>query len=466
MRAQKQAQPQESSASPLKPSAPAAGTSRDEHPILSLQRTVGNQAVQRRLQIRQPLPATTLARDDPKPATPAKPTTPTDTELCKNPFTIDEKIRCELLKKPPVTDAAATETWKQNLRDLFKSASPAQTAQDLHTRLTAKLDDAFTLYFREQFGLADRTEMLTLLAANFLPAPGTKPKAVTSETIGDKTAAAAGSFPPSIQFGVAMGNDLQGDGVLFNPEFWVVEYIAKFGQQEKVFRSSKSQAAVLPQLHDFIEKNPTWGTADTSVWIRVKVGGHGASAAIEDLWNPGSTQHYAFECYTAATLIQLRGFYLSYTSAASEVTIGRAAFNRDYDAFQLERQPNLPPTSSLNPKLEIKKLSRKYLISETSAFQGELKKGDEVPIQNPYLGSPWGVENSIYLGGDEFFAFPKGKLTVDEYVNWVANIAPSYVTAAAAKELPKDLEARKEYVRKNSYLETCSRPKAQNVDLP
>src|SRR5882724_5274693 len=197
MRAQKQAQLQESSASPLKPSAPAAGTSRDEHPILSLQRTVGNQAVQRRLQIRQPLPATTLARDDPKPATPAKPTTPTDTELCKNPFTIDEKIRCELLKKPPETDAAATETWKQNLRDLFKSASPAQTAQDLHTRLTAKLDDAFTLYFREQFGLADRTEMLTLLAANFLPAPGTKPKAVTSETIGDKTAAAAGSFPPA-----------------------------------------------------------------------------------------------------------------------------------------------------------------------------------------------------------------------------------------------------------------------------
>src|SRR5262249_59297063 len=165
------------------------------------------------------------------------------------------------------------------------------------------------------------TEMLTLLAANFLPAPGTKQKAVASETIGQKIADAAGSFPPSIQFGLVMGNDLQGAGVKFNPEYWVVEYIAKYGQQEKVFSSSKSQPEVLPQLHDFIEKNQAWGTSATTVSIRVKVGGHGASAAIEDLWNSGSTQHYAFECYTAATLIQLRGFYLSYTSAASDTSI-------------------------------------------------------------------------------------------------------------------------------------------------
>src|SRR5829696_4484536 len=87
--------------------------------------------------IRHTLTAASLTRDKEK---------PTDAELCEAPFTVEEKIRCELIKKPPVTDQPATERWKQNLRDLFKSVSPASKAREVHERLTTKPNDAFTIY--------------------------------------------------------------------------------------------------------------------------------------------------------------------------------------------------------------------------------------------------------------------------------------------------------------------------------
>jgi Protein-glutamine gamma-glutamyltransferase len=399
---------------------------------------------------------------------------PSDGELCKAPASLEEKIRCKLIAKPAETDAAATETWMEDLRGLFKTALTVERAAALHTRLTQKQGDDFTVFFEKQLSKKGRNELLTYLAAQFLPKKSDRPTRISDETIGRKIAEGTKAFPTSIAFGLAMGNqqDLEGKGVLASPAFWAVEYEVVYGDRKKLFMNSKAQPEVLPQLKKFLENDPVWKNDDPKkVTTRVRVGSRGASAAVEDLLL-GVSGNYAFECFTAATLIQLHGFYLAYLGSAQHPSIGRAAFDRDFNAFVLERPPvNLEepekekPSSSLNDKLAVSTFPQ-ISLTRPDEIKKILKPGDEVPIQNPYLNVPWAVENSVYLGNGEFYAFPKGKVTLDEYVAWVATIASPFLRSNVRNNFPADSAGRQEFVRRGSYIASYSRPKERSINLP
>ena len=99
-------------------------------------------------------------------------------------------------------------------------------------------------------------------------------------------------------------------------------------------------------------------------------------------------------------------------------------------------------------------------MKDKDQYQPILKPGDQIPIKNPYLNSPWDTENAVYLGANKFFAFPGGVLTTEGYAEWIAGMI------GRKDQIPSDMEERKKYVLENSYFESYGRPRDRTVSTP
>jgi hypothetical protein len=223
---------------------------------------------------------------------------------------------------------------------------------------------------------------------------------------GAEAAQAATSFPSNVAFGRMQ----QGRGILANPRYWTVEYILQNPRlRRQLFVSSATSPAVWPRVRRFLQGNPRWQNRDTSLFVAIRIGSHGASAAINDLWNPRSAGSYAFECYTAASLVELRGIYLTYR----QTNRTEADFDRDYNSFAILHTPQGGLTN-LEPSV-METLPDRGIPMNTTEYQRRLRQGDWVYIRNPNIRGAWAGENAVYLGGDQFFGHGLGIFTPQTY---------------------------------------------------
>lgn len=352
----------------------------------------------------------------------------------------------ELVGRFPSDDEARQEA----LVGLFGTVPEEQVA-GLYHRLEpgAKTDD-FALYFRQKFTFT-RAEGLTYLRGR-MPAPAkaatgakTSPE-VPGKEIGKEIAASCGGVPttdsgaPAIGF----GNSMAGDGYRMNPKYWDVEYTLVKEGRVKTFTATAGKSG-WSQASEFLEGNKDWHGSVLDV--RMKVGKFGAAAAIEDVYNPGSSAAYSLDCLAMSTLVQMRGMYRSYPEATRDED-----FDRDYGSFTMDRfgEEGKLPTSSLDKDLDVTELDAPVALEDYAKVG--LQPGDRVPISNPFITSgAWMTENTIYVGDGKFFGHPFPVMTVDGYAEKLA----------AKLDPSKPLEDRKKYVLKNSQIRSYARPRGR-----
>jgi protein-glutamine gamma-glutamyltransferase-like protein len=340
------------------------------------------------------------------------------------------------------------------LTKLFESV-PEKHVEGLYNRLQpgARTDD-FAQYLKDKFP-SSRAEGLSFLRHRMpvSPAPATttgNAAPAGGEALGESIAVAGCSLPskdsgaPQIRFGLSM----EGDGYLCNPKYWIVEYTLVKNSQSKTFTSSKSQPSAWNQTAAFLDGHKEWHGATLN--IRIKIGQYGASAAINDVWNAGSAQLYAIDCLGAATLVQLRGIYLSYPESTRDGT-----FDRDYGSFQMMRFGDGPlPTTSLDTGFDVTTLEIPIKLSDQAALEKTLKPGDQVPISNPFMPvGPWRTENTIFVGNDRFFGHPFGVITRKQYAEKLAGHLNPQMS----------LEERVRFVLDNAYIASFSRARTRRA---
>jgi hypothetical protein len=273
------------------------------------------------------------------------------------------------------------------------------------------------------------------------------PKSTATADIQRDIVIAACSLPvkvsgePLILFGMCMN----GDGWLFNPKYWIVEYIlVQKNGRTMTFTSSESQPSAWNQTTAFLEKNVDWHGSTLNV--HVEVGSLGASAAINDVWNPTSAMSYAIDCLGAATLVQFRGLCLWYHEASRD-----AVFEQTYSSFGMDwfGDTSRLPASTIDKDFEITVLDKSIVLLDAAGIAKTLRVGDQVPITNPFASGAWATENTIYIGDDKFFGHPFGCITRQQYAEKLASQMGAQ----------KPLEERVQQVLQQSYIISYSRPR-------
>jgi hypothetical protein len=368
------------------------------------------------------------------------------------------------------------EPRRASLRTLFDSV-PDIHARRLHDRLEpgAETDD-FANYLKWHFPNT-RPDALGILRRKYLAlpapapapsgnAPAQKPPAeIKGETIGKETATAACKLPTDVQFGNIMGSG--GEGLKLNVDYWVVEYLlvrpgGQDSREEKRFLSSSSQTA-WQQTQTFLKANPAWDVPTTRLYVNIRVGKNGAAGAINDAFSVKSASLYSLDCFVAATLSQLYGLYLSYPAPSRDT-----AFDRDHNAFEINlKPPGELPSTSISGQLDTKVLDTAIPLSKKDDIKKTLQPGDQVPVTNPYFpaDNPWFTENTIYLGGDELWGHPLGRVTIDRYAEIIAGKIPPgpRQQILSGKSDEDDATRLKKYVLDNSYIKSYSRPRTRSV---
>ncbi|MDX1616419.1 MAG: hypothetical protein R3300_19065 [Candidatus Promineifilaceae bacterium] len=242
-----------------------------------------------------------------------------------------------------------------------------------------------------------------------------QPSTLLSQTViqRDRRAAAATAarrLPSGIDFGQTMG----GDGFRMNPRFWNLGYYLKRGRARRHFGS-------WPETARYLEQHPTWQDSATTCIIRFRPNGD-AHRALNDLFNPDSADMYAFDCYTAAALIQFEALHQEYVRANRiddfNERYGNTLFNTEgrwrgvFESLDLEEVD----------------LGRDIPLGEVPAGQRSrvLRQGDWVYIKNTFIHSgPWQGENATYLGRGHFSGHPIGTFTARQYAQYLlTNVTP------------------------------------------
>ncbi|HVE85733.1 MAG TPA: hypothetical protein VND93_22920 [Myxococcales bacterium] len=416
-----------------------AAPPRGPAPIAALVGRLGNAGMARALRLMQAAPHVARSPDETR-------------------AEVHQRVLKEMIKlvKDFPTDG---EDRLKGLTDLFRTVPDPQVGGLFYRLHPGAPTDDFAQYFKNNFGVSRKEGLLFLrnrMPASAIKEADTPSPPVSSEVIGKGLAVAGCSLPskasgaPEIPFGMSM----EGAGWLFNPKYWVVEYILKKsgGGDTRTFRSSPSQPSAWNQTTDFLDNNADW--RGSTLDVRVKVGELGASAAINDVYEAGSAKKYAFDCLCGVTLVQLRGLYLSYPESSRD-----ADFDRAYSSFVMDRfggDPAPLPTSSLDKDFEIIKLDTPIKLSDGDGIAKALHVGDQVPITNPFASGAWATENTIYLGDDRFFGHPFGCMTRQKYAE---NLSGQIGGTKSKDEKIKQ-------VFEQSYIASFSRPKARAAQKP
>ncbi|MEW5930289.1 MAG: DUF4157 domain-containing protein [Gemmatimonadota bacterium] len=355
----------------------------------------------------------------------------------------------ELVKLHPSDDLSRQE----GLVRLFETVPEDQVAGLYHRLEPGARTDDFAQYFKDKYAFS-RAEGLLVLR-NRMPAPakaatGAKSSPeVPGKAIGQEIAAACGSLPskdtgaPLIGFGLA----LSGSGYTMNPKYWTVRYTLVKGDARRTFTATPDTGSGWEQAAAFLERNEAeW--KDAFVDVHMEVGRYGAAAAIEDVYDPVSASLYSLDCLAMATLVQLRGIYMSYPEATRD-----ADFDRDYGSFSMDRfgDDAKLPTSSLEKDVEVVTLPAPVRLKDYASIG--LQPGDQVPITNPFIPSgAWMTENTVYAGDGKFFGHPFGVVTVE-----------GYATKLSQEQLNRNtpLEERVKFVLEHSVIASYSRPRTR-----
>jgi hypothetical protein len=223
-------------------------------------------------------------------------------------------------------------------------------------------------------------------------------------------ATAARRLPSGIDFGQTMG----GDGFRMNPRFWTLRYYLRRGSRLQSFES-------WPATARYLEQNPAWQDSGTTCIIRFRPN-RDAHRALNDLFNPDSADMYAFDCYTAAALIQFEALHQEY-ERASRID----DFNERYGNTLLR---SVGGWSGVFESLDLEEvdIGRDIPLGEVPAGQRSsvLRQGDWVYIRNTFIHSgPWRGENATYLGRGQFSGHPIGTFTARQYAQYLlANVTP------------------------------------------
>ena len=462
------------------PATPASGpdlSGQSAASVLLLQRTIGNRAVRRLL---DPGAPALIQRDDTGAAA-APPAAETWAQVHQRVL----KGLIEIVTANKLADeekrlgkfaSYEEEPRRVSLRTLIDSV-PDVHARRLHDRLEpgAETDD-FANYLKWHFPNT-RPDALGILRRKYLalPAPAPAPAGnapakkppteIKDEAIGKETAGAACKLPTDIQFAGVMSEGAE--GLKLNVDYWIVEYVVVRAEprEEKRFVSSSSQTA-WQQAEVFLKANEAWKVPSTKVYVNIKVGKNGASGAVNDAFSIKSSALYALDCFVAATLSQLYGLYLAYPADSRDT-----AFDRDHNSFEINlKPPGEMPATSISGQFDAKVLDAPVALSKKSDIKSVLKPGDQVPITNPYfpVDSPWFTENTIFIGKDEFWGHPLGRVTIDQYAETIAKKIPRGAREQILSGKSDEDEAArlKQYVLEHSYIKSYSRPRSRSVAPP
>ena len=345
------------------------------------------------------------------------------------------------------------------LWEVLRTIDDPSEAESLHSRLqTRSREDLLSEPFHRNLATAVRENVLRLLRGIYRP--------------GQLAVEAAESFPggatvpPGAQ-GIGFGSFRS--SLRLNQQYWIVKYTFRLrrgqqrtfpwetrGQTEIVF-STDSRARRVPEeldqsgpqgVEQFVvaqhanrvmrdNRQVQWDTRYLGPVVEIIIGNLGPEAAITDLWDtPASRPYYAFECWIAAILAELRGTYLFYSEEARE-----AEFDREYQEFCIIRYAGGAMDTNLAPPIgrpaggpgsghglrilhtgsDISQLpeDQRPPLAQEARYQRVLHPGDWVILHNRFLGDVYESENAIYLGTNRFFGHPLGIFTIEEYAQYL-----------------------------------------------
>ena len=228
----------------------------------------------------------------------------------------------------------------------------------------------------------------------------------------------------------------EGDGQQMNPEFWSVTYYLilgllnhRLGSQE-ISISNEDGRTALQNVRRYLESLSMirWEESDGYPISRIEFRLRSdvtPVAAARDLVNPRSAHHYAFECYTAAALIQFLGVWRSLQSTSSD--FDETTFNRQYADFHVEHSEGASVhMGGVNIEGTLRGELGEFSLLELRYDSRErgLRRGDWVYLDNRHLitrGAFQG-ENATYLGNHRFHGHGIGRTGVFNLNQYVRNL--------------------------------------------
>ena len=182
-------------------------------------------------------------------------------------------------------------------------------------------------------------------------------------------------------------------------------------------------------------------------------------AAANDLVNPSSAPHYAFECYTAAALIQFVGVWRGLQRAVPESA--EATFNRRYVDFRVEHA-DVPTVHMGGEEVEgtLRNQLGEFNLFELSNDPRErgLVRGDWIFLDNKNLISegPFQGENATYLGNNRFHGHGIGVFNIYEYVRALRPRLPPESSSLTIGEILERIIVRPYYTEIGNVYEAIS----------
>lgn len=216
--------------------------------------------------------------------------------------------------------------------------------------------------------------------------------------------------------------NMEGRGLRMNPRYWEVIYHLRSDAGEMPI-SNSANATAYENVQTHLARNPAWRANRSVPRIEIRLLRNNPSvtavAAAQDLTSAGSARQYAFECYTAASLVQYSGVLRGLER--TEPTTAHARFNREYADYNLVIQ-NGGNILQMGGSRIVENLGaiRSFRLGELlndPADRG-LERGDWVYLNNGSFiarGAFQG-ENATYLGGKRFYGHGIGTFHINEYV--------------------------------------------------
>lgn len=215
--------------------------------------------------------------------------------------------------------------------------------------------------------------------------------------------------------------NMEGRGLRMNPAFWEVIYHLRSDAGEMPI-SNGIRSTALENVQAHLARNPAWrvNRSVPRIEIRLLRGPTAtAVAAAQDLASARSARLYAFECSTAASLIQFMGALRDLVT--TEPSTAHTRFNRDYADYNLVIQDagNVLRMggSQISENMGSLGTFRLRELLNDPADRG-LTRGDWVYLNNSNFitSGAFQGENATYLGSKRFFGHGIGVFTINEYV--------------------------------------------------
>jgi hypothetical protein len=298
---------------------------------------------------------------------------------------------------------------RQSIEDLIARRSPLQAVDpQLARRLLAVKNQGrgrLLLWYRKK--AQERHDMLLTRKMQEL---------LSGLSSGDWAAEAAASWPGPSFMGVSLDALQKSKGVKHNRQRWTVVYVEKSGGKLKSYLT-----------WDALMRR-TGRTADLSVFIKPR---GDVGAALDDIWrNP---LRYGFECFTGSALMVLRGIMLELQ--AKEPKSWRRTLNAQQSGFYIAHTVS-GPTSSLMSR-DLKQITLAAPVM-SAGVPRDLRRGDWVYFQNPYLKGEWVGESAIYLGGGKFRGHGIHKeFDFAGYADFIRGLDRNYWRQARPRSVPR-----------------------------